>query len=779
MPNVGELNVKISLDDSEFQAGLNRLKQQISSLNGIFSNTFNSLSSNISNNLNKISSSISGQLGKISSSINGQLNTLATASNKFNNLSNEVEKIDSKTKQYNENVKYLSNSLTKLADTMLKNMGVSSGYDKTLQRVTNTAMKIPEKIGNGFSGAFGRITNGVKSTISGIGSFINGVRNAVPQVLRLTLAVSGMTYVLGTLRNATSAYINSNAQLQSSVAGCTQALGQALAPAIHLAVGALQILVKWITTAIAYLFTLINVLFGTKLAITTTFKPLEKATAGGSRGMKKLSKDSKKAFSILAPFDELNILDPKNKDKSPRIKTPNVGGAGGGITPNFADITPRINPEELNKFAEQAKALWDRITEPWKQIDVEPAIASFGRLWDSIKRFSEPLGQGLLWFNDNVLAKLAQWTMEQLVPTFLDTLAQTLDFLGEVIKAVSPGLLNIYEHMLKPIAELAGQIVIDFLKGLQQGLKDLTDSGIIKGLGNIYTGFTDIMSVVWDQLIATVKDVYENLKKLGSWAWEGLVNGLKAIVQDGNKINEKVLQPVANWLKENPWLVEKLTKFILALVGAWIAWNAAIAIFNALCAVNPWQWIIIGIVAVTTVIVLLIAYWDDIIAAARNFFDNLRQNNPILNDLANKFEFLTGIIKQAWEWIKKIGQSIKDAFSGAGNIIGGIAGSIGGLFGGGGRSVQVNGVPAMASGGVLTSPSLILAGEYSGASTNPEIVSPQSLMYDTVQQALQNNQSYPQDMTISINLGGVEVGREIINLINMTQRNSGETLLEV
>lgn len=262
-------------------------------------------------------------------------------------------------------------------------------------------------------------------------------------------------------------------------------------------------------------------------------------------------------------------------------------------------------------------------------------------------------------------------------------------------------------------------------------------------------------------------------------AWEKLVDGLKAIVQDGNKINEKVLKPVAEWLKENPWLVEKLTKFILALVGAWIAWNAAIVIFNALCAVNPWTWIVLGITAVLTVIVLLIAYWDDIVAAAKNFFDNLRQNNPILDDLAKKFEFLTGIIKQAWEWIKKIGQSIKDAFSGAGNIIGGIAGSIGGLFGGGGRSIQVNGVPAMASGGVLTSPSLILAGEYSGASTNPEIVSPQSLMYDTVQQALQNNQSYPQDMTISINLGGVEVGREIINLINMTQRNSGETLLEV
>lgn len=44
-------------------------------------------------------------------------------------------------------------------------------------------------------------------------------------------------------------------------------------------------------------------------------------------------------------------------------------------------------------------------------------------------------------------------------------------------------------------------------------------------------------------------------------------------------------------------------------------------------------------------------------------------------------------------------------------------------------------IPKLASGGVLTSPQLVLAGEYANASTNPEIVSPRSLMYDTVTEA--------------------------------------------
>lgn len=749
MPNVGELNVKISLDDSEFQAGLDNVQRQLSSLSDTISKSFHNLTQNITNSFNNLSQNIVSTFNSISTSINNSVTNIS------NTYINQINTINQALNSVSQNTNNFSNATRRLNSNLSQTSGAVKGN------------------------FFNTLGNGLKNAIGGIGGFLNGLRNAVPQVLRLTLAVSGMTYVLGTLRSATSAYINSNAQLQSSVAGCTQALGQALAPAIHLAVGALQILVKWITTAIAYLFTLINVLFGTKLAITTTFKPLEKATAGGSRGMKKLAKDSKKAFSILAPFDELNILDPKNKDKTPEIKTPSSGGAGGGVTPNFADITPRINPEELNKFAEQAKVLWDKIKKPYEDIDTGPAVESLNRLWDSLSRFSEPLGKGLLWFNENVLSKLVKWTTEKLAPVFLDTLAQAFDTLTEAVNALSPGLSILYEKVLVPLASLAGQIVIDFLNGLKQGLKDLTDSGIIKGLGNIFTGLSDIIGIALGQFIADTKELYENLKTLGGWAWQKLVDGLKAIVQDGDKINEKVLKPVADWLENNPWLVKELTRLIWLLVGAWVSWNAQIIIFNALCAINPWTWIVIGIGAVLAVITVLIAYWDDIVKAVKNFFDTCRKNDVYFDWLCEIFEDIIGWIEKADKFIKNFAKGIKDAFSGLGNIIGGIAGSIGGLFGGGGRSIQVNGVPAMASGGVLTSPSLILAGEYSGANTNPEIVSPQSLMYDTVQQALQNNQSYPQDMTISINLGGVEVGREIINLINMTQRNSGETLLEV
>ena len=44
-------------------------------------------------------------------------------------------------------------------------------------------------------------------------------------------------------------------------------------------------------------------------------------------------------------------------------------------------------------------------------------------------------------------------------------------------------------------------------------------------------------------------------------------------------------------------------------------------------------------------------------------------------------------------------------------------------------------VPKLATGGVATKPTLVQIGEYSSAKSNPEIVSPQSLMAETMQSA--------------------------------------------
>ena len=83
-----------------------------------------------------------------------------------------------------------------------------------------------------------------------------------------------------------------------------------------------------------------------------------------------------------------------------------------------------------------------------------------------------------------------------------------------------------------------------------------------------------------------------------------------------------------------------------------------------------------------------------------------------------------------------------------------------------------------AKGGVFGNKSIIGVGEYAGAKSNPEIVAPKSMIYDTVIQAnkesnIQNNSQKSSSDTITkkveveidLKSGGVKLGKQIVDLV--------------
>ena len=110
------------------------------------------------------------------------------------------------------------------------------------------------------------------------------------------------------------------------------------------------------------------------------------------------------------------------------------------------------------------------------------------------------------------------------------------------------------------------------------------------------------------------------------------------------------------------------------------------------------------------------------------------------------FSNIVGGLSAAWEqfvgFMRGIGEKISNWWSAnkswAAPAIGvGLAGiTIGAIaLSGGGALAAVPALAALASGGVLTEPTAALVGEYPGARRNPEIVTPQNLMYDTFRDA--------------------------------------------
>ena len=113
------------------------------------------------------------------------------------------------------------------------------------------------------------------------------------------------------------------------------------------------------------------------------------------------------------------------------------------------------------------------------------------------------------------------------------------------------------------------------------------------------------------------------------------------------------------------------------------------------------------------------------------------------------FSNIVGGLSAAWEqfvgFMRGIGEKISNWWSAnkswaapaigvglAGLAIGAIAVSGGGALA---AAPALATIPALANGGVLTSPQVVLAGEYSNAARDPEIVSPRSMMYDTFKDA--------------------------------------------
>lgn len=138
--------------------------------------------------------------------------------------------------------------------------------------------------------------------------------------------------------------------------------------------------------------------------------------------------------------------------------------------------------------------------------------------------------------------------------------------------------------------------------------------------------------------------------------------------------------------------------------------------------------------------VFTVQFWlnllQQIIDAFNQFFESLKQKVA---------DFCSGLIAKIADTVKGIIQSIRDAFSSEEKSqkenIAKSGRSSNSRYKSVARVKAVSqefsnlSIPKLASGGVITRPTVVQVGEYQGASSNPEIVSPQSIMRDTMENA--------------------------------------------
>lgn len=166
------------------------------------------------------------------------------------------------------------------------------------------------------------------------------------------------------------------------------------------------------------------------------------------------------------------------------------------------------------------------------------------------------------------------------------------------------------------------------LGGRISNLKDMWNNFLVAvggESGGVFASAIDVMSAALGILTTYLPSVAEWFRTLWSYIepvgtalWNFIsaafgFEGAGDIMEGfGEKMNG-VLLIVEYITTALTWLIDLLTPIADIVVGAaiaWYTWNSALAIWNALMAVNPVTWVIIGVTALIALIGMVIKYTD-------------------------------------------------------------------------------------------------------------------------------------------------------------------------
>ena len=661
-------------------------------------------------------------------------NRIISLKSKSDNLTVSIRNLDSAIDNFD--AEQPANGTNRLANATNK-------LNNSLKNVEKTSKRAKKPLVN-----FGSVGRSLVRQFIGISLLIRLVGQAVRKFFQ--------SFVAGLKTN--KEFSKSLDQIKSNLATAFQPIFEAVLPAINA-------LMSGIARVTAYLATFISMLFGKSVkASNANAKALDNA--------KKSAEGYGKAMNKVAGFDQLNDM------------TEDSGGGGGA---SVGDIS--INDAEVGKLEGIFARLFDKI-QPFidiiQNLDFSPLSKSFENLWSATKPIIGMLGDAIAWFLNKILGPLIKWVTEKFAPTAINVIAGALKILGPILSAVGTAALFFWDNFLQPIASWTGGIIIGVLETLSKLLSSLGD---------------------WMKENQTLIDNIAIVVASFATAW-GLVNGA-LMVWNG---------AIAIWNSIGAVATTVTTAF-----------GTAVAFLT-----SPIGIVIVAIGSIIAIIALLIKNWDTVKEVAIKVWDGIKKawnkagewfNNTVVKPIGDFFNGLWEGVKNAaanaWTWILNlfskggkifngVTEGIVSAFKSVVNaIIGGLNKVIAvpfnaingvlnkirnidiplvgkpfkGLWGE--NPMPVPKIPTLASGGVLDKPTLNLAGEYPGARSNPEIVTPQNIMAETFRSVMKEfvdafksgTEVSGQTMQLVINIGGKNLLDTIIELSKEYTRQTGKELM--
>ena len=645
------------------------------------------------------------------------------------------------------------------------------------QKAAQAAAKAHEQSASRIKNAFSKAFSGAKKMAGGFGNAISGIKNKLSTAgksagrfgTRLKSIISGalvfnlLSSALRKMTDYLGTAIGSSSQMKDALANLKGAAMTAAQPIVEMLTPALAALANGAATVLSYLTRLISFLTGKTVA----------SMSSAAKKIQNTASATKKAMAGLAGFDEIQKVDNNSNDDGAAEVQPNFDFQGQS---SFLDSV--MESVKAGNWGNVGALLSEKLNSclnsiNWPNIQKKAASWVSG-LVEGINGFV----QNLDWGSVGSTIGESLNTLITSVGTFFANMDWTSlgSGIGEGISSIFTSInWKQYKQFLTEGFNGILELVSGFASGFAplQGIEFTAATESLQGLWQSVWDFAELVGGALAEVYNTV------LKPILKWAIEDAVPASVDVFTAAFDALSAILKPVTEGLDGLMAGLEPVIAFIEDV--AMIALEGLKEIFEKVGQVfdekgGKVQEIVSGIgdiiAAVWKLIEPIMVALKETVGAVFSFISNYVGTviGYVIDVLGGLIDFVAGVFTgdwgRAWDGIVGIFNGIVDGIKGTINsVIGFINGLISGVCSGintiikamnklkwdvpdwvpvlGGKSFGFNlkeitppQIPMLANGGVITQPTLAMMGEYPGANSNPEIVAPQSILEETVANAM-------------------------------------------
>ena len=761
----------------------------------------------------------------------------ALKSNKdFTSLNSQAQKLYTEIEMYN---KQLSEAKSKMAELGKQTSQTATAQSKLGSFFSSFKQKIEQakSSSKGLQSSFSKlpkITQNITNNIKGMGT---GLKQGLGHVMKYAMALFSLRGIYSVLSNSASTWLSSqNAgakQLSANIDYMKYAMGSALAPVIQFVTNLVYQLMKAIQS-VAYALTGVNIF---AKASANSYASM----AGNAKKAKNETKQLAGVHNEINNISD-NNSDSGSRTTSPGFDLSGIDSQMSPLAQklyNFfkplKDSWDVYGPQVVTAFKNAISGIGQAIGAMWNSVET---LFTNGTIYSIITNILNTIGEiGYAWANAwnngnngtemiqgiaNIINDISNAILNLVSSTgfqsFLDGVISAFSGIVQFIEPIVSGFSDMAEKILEIVFSTIGDVLKTVGDALQTIAQNETAVEILKALGGaiaivvgviiawniaqlVLNGLMGLFAIITSPItliilgiiaaITAIILIIKNWGAISEWfgnLWKKITDKLKEIWTSVKEFFINLWQGIVDKVK-SVW--NGIKDFLSNL------WNGILnivrTVFNAIATFfsNIWN----GIKTVVSTV------WNAITSTISNVINGIRNTiSNVLNAIRtvwfNIWNGIKNVVSNVWNgiWscIKGVINSIlggiekfvNGTIRGINKLLSGIskvANAVGSLIGLNPINLQISTIslPRLAKGGVLTEATTVLAGEYSGAKTNPEIVTPQNIMRDTFEDVLSNYSGNGQPLHVTIQYLGKEIFDDTIDYINQKTRRTGKCVIKV